>query len=182
MNSGQEKWVIQPLGYKVRLPRRPFDEDSLAEIDYAGFNLLMEKLEEFDLIDESENDLSTFTLEALDSDWRSKLLDFFFAFWGDYEFTCTIDGLSDEVLVPINDIIHEKDIVNSTEKRKEIDKWCRANGKGKVARRAMVEYQESEKWIVNHLITKEKSDKRGKNPNSLKNLKQFRVDVEKVEA
>ena len=176
MNSSTDKWIIQPLGYKVRLRKAPFSKDSLAEIDYAGFHALMEKLEEFDLIDKDGNDLSGFTLEALESDWRSKLLDFYNAFWAEDEFTCEIDGMSDAVVCSINDLIDAENLYDSLEKRSKIDKWCRAKGKGKAIKRAMAEYLDSEKWIENHLAVKEKRDGRGKNPNSLKNLKQFSVN------
>ena len=77
MNYGQEKWIIWPLGVKVRLEKGPFSEDEYdLEIDYSGTYHLMRRLRDMDYIDNQDNELVPYELEALDPDWKSKLLDY----------------------------------------------------------------------------------------------------------
>lgn len=216
MNYGQEKWIIWPLGVKVRVGKGPFDEDDYdLQIDYAGTRHLRNRLEDMEYIDSQGNDVVPYELEALDPDWKSKLLDHKHDLYGPGEWRCESDEGSYNEALDIflsknygkfcrkhNPDAYDKDgnlirfwvgegderqlrdkLVNTPSEAKEkkwAEEWCSSHGRGKLIPLFMLEFRFDYEWIESHL--KIKGDKRGKNPNSLKNLKQFRVDVEKVEA
>ena len=166
MEYGQAKWIIHPLGVKVRVGKGPFSEhDFDLEIDYAGSAHLGKRLEDMGYIDTEGNDLVPYQLEPLDSDWKSKLLDFMHDLYGPEPLTCEI---------------HSLECVEAVETfgKAEADQWCLSHGKGKSIPLFMAEFLEEFEWFESHL--KIRGDGRGRNPNSLKNLKQFKVDIEKV--
>ncbi|MCL4339968.1 MAG: hypothetical protein JRN37_00575 [Nitrososphaerota archaeon] len=63
-----------------------------------------------------------------------------------------------------------------------VTEFCKSKGLGKIIPLFLAQYQADVEWVEKHLIqTQEvkKPDGRGKNPNSLKNLKQFKKRREK---
>ena len=86
---GDAKWIIRPLGYKVRLRKGPFEKnDWPTDIDYAGFDVLTDRLVEMEFMGKYFKDLKEFTLEPLDNDWKTNLMDYFHELRGDYDFNC----------------------------------------------------------------------------------------------
>lgn len=58
-----------------------------------------------------------------------------------------------------------------------VNEFCRSKGLGRAIPIFLVQYKEDVEWIEKHLLQileVKKTDGRGKNPNSLKNLKQFK--------
>ena len=56
-----------------------------------------------------------------------------------------------------------------------VDEYCKSKGLGKAIPIFLSEYQIDVEWIESHLVKEQvKKDGRGRNPNSLKNLKQFK--------
>lgn len=209
---GDAKWIIWPIGYKVRLRKGPFTEvDWPADIDYAGYDALTNILKDMRYIDDDNNDLEEYSLEALDPDWRTSLLDFFHDLHGTHNYCCEKDGSiwNPELELSVrkaerkwlmehnpkafdengkleHEIIRWEDetpIYDSRLFLKPTDSdfvewtgdWCRTHSRGKVIQAFMMDFRLKTEWIETHLKVKE--SKRGKNPNSLKNLKHFKVDV-----
>lgn len=219
MKYGEAKWVIHPLGVKVRL-MQPDDWEEvwetcndfpIDETDYAGVEHLKQRLYDLNLIDGTERELGFFEIEPLDPDWKSKHLDHCRDEYGQpsiyEEWFCEIDPWEsadnkdvyckkkmDEYVIErnpnaklVNDRGFEQwENVNkhpSGYLQKEwVNEFCKLKGLGRIIPLFLAQYQADVEWIEEHIKTQEieevrKPDGRGKNPNSLANLRQFKKEV-----
>ena len=195
MEYGEAKWIIYPIGVKVRL-MKPDDWEEiwdkmdadypLDDTDYAGVEHLKQRLDEIEYTS-NEKDLVSWQVEPLDPDWKTKHLDHLRDEYGEpsdfSEMFCEKDS---------SDSWEEKDYYCGERKEEYIRKhgsdppltvqkewvseFCKSKGLGRVIPLFLAQYEDDVKWIESHLVQKVevKKDGRGKNPNSLKNLKQFR--------
>jgi hypothetical protein len=154
---GEAKWIIWPIGYRVRV-RKDEREGESPLGDIAGYDALTDALEDFGYVDGDLNCLVDYQIEPLNPLWKTDLMDFFREFWGE-AYTCE-NGLPDEYY---------------PEGREEAEKVCKENNLGKPVPMLMADYNVVVEWIESR-ITTTKKDKRGTNPNSLRNLKQFRAE------
>ncbi|MDG7037645.1 MAG: hypothetical protein JRN37_00570 [Nitrososphaerota archaeon] len=83
MEYGAAKWVIHPLGVKVRLMKpddweevwnKPNCNYAVDDTDYAGVEHLKLMLDDLQYYDNGE-DLAPYQVEPLDPDWKTKHLD-----------------------------------------------------------------------------------------------------------
>ncbi len=189
---GKPLWLIHPLEYKVRV--RTDKKHGVADIpdgnsiawesplgDIAGYDTLTESLKKLGFIysdHESENnhgfgDLKEWTLEPLNKDWKTDLLDFFRDFW-DSEWGCN-DGDP-----PETDPITHKGIEMHSDNRDIQAAICKKYNLGDPVPMAVRDFNATVAWLEQHMISeKPKNDSRGRHPNSLKNLKHFKPDPNK---
>lgn len=196
---GKPLWIIWPIGYKVRARKDKksgsLDVPNCGSIswdsplgDIAGYDTLMESLNRLGFIesdpenDYEEKDLEDFQLEPLNPDWKTDLLDFYSEFW-ETLWGCEkgdLPELPDELTV---DDLKRLGIPGSYpyyNRRKEIAPLCEQHNLGKPIPVALKDFNETVKWIETHMKKeKVKKDRRGTNPNSLKNLKHFKGDKTK---
>lgn len=211
MEYGEAKWIIYPIGVKVRL-MKPDDWEEiwdkmekdypLDHTDYAGVEHLKQRLDEIEYTSNGD-DLLSWQVEPLDPDWKTKHLDHLRDEYGDPEcyenWLCekdssnSWDDLIDYCKEKYYNFIIEhnpgakksgwgvwegvKDRPSQTLQKQWASEFCNVNGLGRVIPYFLAQYEDDVKWIESHLaqtIEVKKPDGRGKNPNSLKNLKQFR--------
>lgn len=218
MDYGESKWIIYPIGVKVRLMKPAnweevwdkMEEYPLDNTDYAGVEHLKQRLDEIEYTNNGK-DLVSWQVEPLDSDWKTKHLDHLRDEYGDPEgyedWYCEND--SSNSWDYLNDYCKEKYdnfIIEHNPGAKKKSGWgnwegvknqpfqtlqkpsqtlqkqwasefCKSKGLGRVIPLFLAQYQDDVEWIESHLlqtVEKKKTDGRGKNPNSLKNLKQYR--------
>lgn len=211
MQYGEAKWIIHPLGVKVRL-MEPDDWDEvwdtcdfpIDDTDYAGVEHLKQRLYELNLIDGMERELGFFQIEPLDADWKTKHLDHcrdeygpstemyhkdnISPYWHcekdpSRRFGKKLDDYVDEKWKQYkqenegNPYIRE----NSEEIRQWTEEFCKKNNLGRAIPMFLAQYQEDVEWIEEHIKQEieevRKPDGRGRNPNSLANLRQFKKEV-----
>ena len=213
MQYGEAKWVIHPLGVKVRLMKpddweeevwgKPNCNYPVDGTDYAGIEHLKLMLDDLQYYNDGK-DLAPYQLEPLDPDWKSKHLDHCrdsFGHPSGYdEWFCEIHSWGsardrnsfcekklDEYIIANNPnaeragssrIWKNADNRPNSDVQKEwVSEFCKLKGLGRVIPIFFVQYKEDVEWIEKHLLQTlevKKTDGRGKNPNSLKNLKQFK--------
>lgn len=184
MQYGDAKWIIYPLGVKVRLMKpenwEDIDSNYLLESDYAGVEHLKHRLEELEYT-HYDDDLIPYQVEPLDPDWKSKHLDHHHDTFGQpsiyEEWFCEKEAFH---TTDDRDVYCAKRRMESGEKephpslqKQWVSEFCESNGLGRAIPLFLAQYQEDIKWIESHLV-EVKHDRRGTNPNSLKNLRQFR--------
>ena len=219
MRYGEAKWVIHPLGIKVRLmlpddwKEEVWDIDTYGfpvdETDYAGVEHLKLRLTELELLGQGGEDIAFYELEAIDPDWKSKHMDHLRDEFGPSTEMYLDDGISPYWFCEkdpsrmfekdLNDYVDEKwqqytqenegnpkklkIRENGDEYRQWTDEFCKINDLGRAIPMFLAQYYEDVAWIEAHLKQEQepeeikKPDGRGKNPNSLANLRQFRKDV-----
>ena len=149
--------------------------------DDAGITSLKILLIDLNYIDyeNGKQDLIDWKIEALDPDWKTEYLDELRDLVGSpeyyFEWFCEKDTFESE---EEKDAWCEKRIADlklsgTPYKDKVIvEEFCKMTGRGSVIPLFLAEFQDDVAWIESHLIQKEVKNKRGTNPNSLKNLKQ----------
>lgn len=211
MEYGEAKWIIYPIGVKVRL-MKPDDWEEiwdkmekdypLDHTDYAGVEHLKQRLDEIEYTSNGD-DLLSWQVEPLDPEWKTKHLDHLRDEYGEPEgyedWFCEKDTLNTRD--DLQDYCEEKykkyiiehnpgaekselgywkgvtDEPSQTLQKEWASQFCKSNGLGRAIPYFLFQYLQDVKWIEAHMketIEVKKPDGRGKNPNSLKNLKQFR--------
>ena len=194
MKYGEAKWVLYPIGVKVR--RRIMTDDEIDKLqekywipittDESGITslkLLLIDLNYFDC--DHTKDLIDCKIESLDPDWKTEYLDELKDYYGEAqncdEWFCDRDTFEskDERDDWCQQKISELEASGTRYSDKGlVEEFCRSTGRGSVIPLFLAEFQNDIKWIESHLVQKvEVKSKRGTNPNSLKNLVQNRDKV-----
>lgn len=186
MKRGETKWLLQPLGVKVRIiipeDNEKDDFDFPVQNDYAGIESLKVMLGSLNYASINLEDKIEWQIESLDPDWKSKHLEHLKDFYGDpvdfRDWFCEIESFEsadekDDYCLRI--IFNENKGISQyppSDVKKVVEEFCRSKDKGSAIPLFLAEYQRDVKWIESHL--KGVKNRRGTNPNSLKNLKQNR--------
>ena len=192
MRYGEAKWILYPLGIKVKTMIPETEEESdrynneydiFLDDDISGIRSLFYMVIDLNYIDNimDRNDLTKWSVEALNPDWKTDYLYQIRQFYGrlDYyfEWLCEKEPLDSEEQK--NEWCETKiEEMKSSGKlytdKGIVEEFCRTTGRGSVIPIFLVEYNDDVKWIESHLIQKDEAKKRKMNPNSLKNLVQYR--------
>lgn len=187
MKYGEAKWILYPIGVKVR--RRIMTDNDVGDLidrygipitnDDSGITslkLLLIDLNYFDY--DHTKDIIDWRIESLDPDWKTEYLDEIKDFYGeaqDYdEWFCEKDTFEsqeekdDSCKTKISQL--KSSGTRYTDKGL-VEEFCKSTGRGSVIPLFLAEFQDNVKWIESHLThTLQVKTKRGTNPNSLKNL------------
>ena len=179
---------MHPLGVKVRIiipEGDDMDFDYPIQNDYAGIESLKVMLGSLNYISQSMEDKIEWQVESLDPDWKSKHLEHLKDFYGDpvdfKDWFCEVESYEsadekDDYCLRIFNENKEISQDSPSDVKKVVEEFCISKDKGSATPLFLAEYQRDVKWIESHL--KEVKNRRGTNPNSLKNLKQNRKNEE----
>ena len=180
---------------------RPNCNYAVGSTDYAGVEHLKLMLDDLQYYDDGK-DLAPYQLEPLDPDWKSKHMehcrDSFGHPSGYDEWFCEINSWGsamdrnsfcekkwDEYIIannPNTELVGSSRIwknadnrPNSDVQKEWVSEFCKSKGLGRAIPIFLVQYLDDVEWVESHLVKEQvKKDGRGRNPNSLKNLKQFK--------
>jgi len=191
MKYGEAKWVLYPIGVKVR--RRIMTDNDVGDLvdrygipitnDDSGITSLKLLLIDLNYIDYDQGkDLIDWKIEALDPDWKTEYIDDVKDLYGSpdyyYEWYCekdTFESLEEKDEWCQHKISELKSSGTRYSDKGIVEDFCRSTGRGSVIPLFLAEFQDDVKWIETHLThTLQVKTKRGTNPNSLKNLVQNR--------
>lgn len=192
VKRGEAKWILYPLGVKVRIIMPEDDEiddfDYPVQNDYAGIESLKVMLSDLNYASINLEDKIEWKVEYLDPDWKSEHLEHLKDFYGnpdDYEsWFCGVESYEsadekDDYCMRMFDENSGISQDSPFDVKKVVEEFCRSTGRGSAIPLFLAEYHKDVKWIESHLVhTVEVKSKRGTNPNSLKNLKQNRKKEE----
>lgn len=192
VKRGEAKWILYPLGVKVRIIIVDGDDnpyDYPVQNDYAGIESLKVVLEDLNYVSSiTSEDKIDWRIESLDPDWKSKHLEHLIDIYGEpdsyYEWFCekeTYESADDKVKYCSKVFRENKELSQKFDASRVVEVFCRSTGRGSAIPSFLAEYHKDVKWIESHLVhALELKSKRGTNPNSLKNLKQNRQKEEEI--
>ena len=194
MKYGEAKWILYPIGVKVRNLITETENDVeqyfneynvLIDNDFSGVKSIHCMVIDLNYVTYSDNvmtDVVNWKVEPLDPEWKSEYLDQVRETYGRpdhyFEWYCERESAESQKEKDEwceNKISQLKASGTQYTDKGLVEEFCKSTGRGSVIPLFLLEFQTEVKWIESHIVQKvESKTKRGTNPNSLKNLVQNR--------